>query len=82
MLRTVIQHYPGLVFLIPFGGPILFKVLVELLTGYALTVSKGGVRFIVYNRTEDAGGYWWVVTTQTVLLCFLTWFSIFYYKPN
>ena len=82
MLRTAIQHYPGLVFLIPFGSPILFKLVVELLTGYALTVSRSGVRFIVYKRVEDPEGYWWVVITEIALLCFITWISIFHFKPH
>ena len=80
MLKTAIHHFPGLVVLIPFGGPVALKVFIELMTGYAITVR--GLRFKVYQRAEDTSDYWWVVLLQIGYLCFLTWFSIFKFSPN
>jgi hypothetical protein len=82
MLKTAIQNYPGLVILIPFGSPILLKVMIELLTGYALTVSRSGVRFMIYSRREDTSDYWWVVLLQVGYLCLLTWFCIFKFPQH
>ena len=80
MLETAIQNYPGLVLLIPFGGPVALKVFIELMTGTAITVR--GIRFKVYHRDEDTSDYWWVVLLQVGYLCVLTWFSIFKFSPN
>lgn len=80
MLESAIQHFPGLVILIPFGGPVALKVFIELMTNTAITV-RGG-RFRVYQRGEDTSEFWWVVLLQVGYLCVLTWFSIFKFSPN
>lgn len=80
MLKTAIQNYPGLVLLIPIGSPVALKVLIELMTGHAITVR--GMRFRVYQRDKETSDYWWVVLSQIGILCLLTWFCIFKFPQH
>jgi hypothetical protein len=77
-MMAMVNHEALVVFLIAFACPIALKVLIELITGTAVTVRRFSVYF--FRRDEDSSNYWWVVLSQVGVVCFLVWLC-FFKKP-